>query len=97
MKSKGFFLLESLLVFSLGVILLLACLRTSKACLVTMQKKILLEEAILATDLYLTNQALPSQLEVIEHENTAINTNFTLKEVQVKHEDKVILTMSTMQ
>jgi len=97
MNNKGFFLLESLFIFSLGIVLILACLQVYNACLVTMQKKLLLEKAIIAANLYLAEEQSSSIFQIHEVEVPTTIENLKLKEVQVKYEDKLVFTLTTTQ
>lgn len=96
MNNKGFFLLESLVSLALGLTLILTCLASYRACLVTLQKKLLLEDAVMAADYYLAGQtsALPDGLELAETEQATSIEGLTLREVQVSHEGKLIFTLT---
>lgn len=96
MNNKGFFILESLVALALGLTLILTCLASYRACLVTLQRKLLLEEAVMAADYYLAGQAtdLPAGLELAETERPTSIEGLILREVQVSHEGRVIFTLT---
>ena len=94
MKSKGFILLEALIVFTIGLSLLLTCLKTYQLCLVTMQKKLILEDALTIAEATLAEQDISSKLKVTNIEKETTITDLTLQEAQVSYNDKVIFTLA---
>lgn len=97
MKAKGFFLLENLMIFTLGTLLLLACIRNYSECLRTMQKKLVLEEAITVAEKIHAGQAPVTTLQIQETEHTTTVTKLIIKEVQVIYNGKVIFSLATVQ
>ena len=96
MNNKGYFILESLIALALGLTLILACFVSYRACLVTLQKKLLLEDTVMAADYYLAEQseALPAGLELTETERPTSIEGLILREVQVSHEGRLIFTLT---
>lgn len=93
MKSaKGFFILENIIVFSLGSLLMIAGLRTYHECFLTLQKKLLLEEAIVVAEASMQDIPKETKLKVLQREY--VNEDFTIKEVQVCHNDKTIFSLA---
>lgn len=93
MKSvKGFFILENIIVLSLGSMLILAGLRTYHECFVTLQKKLLLEDAISLAEANLYYIPNESSFDVIQKEYTY--DAITIKEVKICHNDKVIFSLA---
>lgn len=93
MKSaKGFFILENVIVFSLGSMLMLAGLRTYHECFLTLQKKLLLEEAMIAAEASMQDIPHETKLTVLQEENAT--EDFIIKEVQICHNDKTIFSLA---
>lgn len=93
MKSaKGFFILENVIVFSLGSMLMLAGLRTYHECFLTLQKKLLLEEAMIAAEASMQDIPHETKLTVLQKENAT--EDFIIKEVQICHNDKTIFSLA---
>ena len=93
MKSaKGFFILESIVVFSLSSMLMLAGLRIYHECFLTLQRKLLLEEAIVSAEASMYNFPAETKLELQQRELN--KENLTIKEVQVCHNGKTIFSLA---
>lgn len=90
--AKGFFILENIIVFSLGSMLMLAGLRTYHECFLTLQKKLLLEEAIVAAEASIQNLPKETRLDIFQNEYVA--EDYIIKEVQICHNDKTIFSLA---
>lgn len=96
MKSvKGFFILESIVVFSLSSMLMLAGLRIYHECFLTLQRKLLLEEAIVLAEASIYDFSTETELDLLQKELDY--ENLTIKEVKVCHNDKTIFSLAKAQ
>ncbi|MCQ2373921.1 MAG: hypothetical protein MJ050_07575 [Phascolarctobacterium sp.] len=94
MNNKGFFLLENLIVFTLGTLLLLTTLRIFDECLVTMQKKLLLEEALQVAEIALVDQSNSDKFQIITKELPTTLPELNFKEVSICLNEKIIFTIT---
>lgn len=96
--AKGFFLLETIIVFTLSSILLLSSLRTYAECLITLQRKLLLEEAIsMAEILLITNDTESLKKEVLNYnllDSSVANNDLAIKEVQIKNNETILFSLA---
>lgn len=93
MKSvRGFFILENIIVLSLGSILMLAGLRLYHECFLTLQKKLILEDAIYMAETNLYYMSTESYLDVIQKEYTY--DAITIKEVKICHNGKTVFSLA---
>lgn len=95
MRNKGYLLLGSLLVFVLGSLLMFSILGASQQALRTMQRKILLEDALTAAEAALYGQSNPTELTVSTQATAAAPSGPVLREIQVSNHGKVIFTLTT--
>lgn len=92
-QNRGFFLLESVIIFTLSTILSLAALRSYQEALTILQKKILLEEAIIIAESGLQPEG-DSRFTVACHTQATTITNLNIKEVQILHNDKILFSLA---
>lgn len=91
--AKGFFLLQTIVVFTLGLLLLLATLRIYRECYLTLQQKLLLEQAFATAQQSLVNEPAQSKFELAALEQDSPMTNLHLKELQVSYHGKTLFTL----
>lgn len=90
--AKGFFILGNVVVFTLGSMLMLAGLRTYHECFLTLQKKLMLEEAITVAEASIHN--LPTGTRLAINQNETAQAELSIKEVQICHNDKIIFSLA---
>lgn len=93
MKStNGFFILENIIVFTLGSLLMLSGLRTYHEGLLTLQKKLLLEEATMVAESSLHDISAETKLNIFQKEYS--EEDLVIKEVKICHNDKAIFSLA---
>lgn len=95
--AKGFFLLQSIIIFTLGILLLLATLRIYQECYLTLQQKLLLEQAFATAQQSQVNETVASKFELTTSEQSSPMNNLHLKELQVSYHGKSLLTLVEVQ
>lgn len=94
MNNKGFFLLENIIVYMLGTLLLLSTLRIYDECLLTMQKKLQLEKAIETVEANLYYKEDFNKFKIIKKDLSSSIPELNLKEMDVYLNEKLLLSIA---
>lgn len=72
---------------------MLAALRIYRECYLTLQQKLLLEQALTAAQYSLASKEQETRFTIISQEQNSSVNNLNLKELQISYHDKTLLTM----
>lgn len=93
-NNKGFFLLENLIVFTLGILLLLSTLKIYDECLLIMHKKLILERALATAELTLAQRETDNEFQIITKNTPTALSGLNWKEVEIRKNEDVILSIA---